>query len=398
MKHSMKNAPLVIIGSGLAGYSLAREYRRLDQDREVLMITADDGAYYSKPMLSTAFAKQQTSQQLVIKTKEQMESQLGIRVLANMKVERIDRADKTVVCSDQAFKFSKCVVAVGASPREIPFAGDAGWNSLYKINHLHELAHFQQGVQHRKHVAILGSGLVGCEFMNDLVTAGYKVSVISQDAYPLQSFIPSREMADQLKAVYRDQWQVNWYLGQSIKALHHASPASTFDDGTYELMAMLANGETVEADIWLSALGLQVNTGLAENAGLKVNQGIVVDQYQRTSDDDIYAIGDCAELGGRLRQYVAPILHSCRALAKTLTGHFTAVEYPPMPVQIKTTQCPVVLHIPDTIDEYAQWQLTGEAQHQQALLKCDDQLHGFVLMGDAVSSKMNLLKALNMLV
>ena len=92
----------------------------------------------------------------------------------------------------------------------------------------------------------------------------------------------------------------------------------------------------------LSAVGLSANTALAQAAGLAVGRAIVVDRHLQTSDPDIFALGDCAEVEGRLLPFIMPILHAARALAKTLAGTRTAVVYPAMPVVLKTPACPAV--------------------------------------------------------
>ena len=378
--------PIIIIGSGLAGYTLVRELRRCDKERDILMITQQDGHFYSKPMLSTALAKQQTAEQLVMKTADEMASAHGITVLARVQVESLDTQNKQVKCSNgETYAYSACVLALGADPIRVPFSGDAV-DQLVSVNHLSDYANFREWLQGKKHIAVLGSGLVGCEFMNDLVTAGHTVSVISRDQYPLQRLIPDSNMGEEIKAVYQNDWNVNWYLDQSAQDINV--------HGTDQIQVTLKDGKNVVVDGVLSAVGLKANMTLAMEAGLEVNRGVVVNEYHETSQPQVYALGDCAECQGELRQYVAPIMHSSRALAKTLTGELTAVTYPSMPVVIKTTQCPVVSQMPDDVDERAQWQVEGQAPHQQALLKCDGQLLGFVLMGDATKQRQALLKQL----
>lgn len=85
-----EQAPIVIVGTGLAGYSLAREFRKLDPDTPVLMVTADDGISYSKPMLSTGFTKNKDAEGLAQASTDAMAAQLGVRIRTFTTVTGID--------------------------------------------------------------------------------------------------------------------------------------------------------------------------------------------------------------------------------------------------------------------------------------------------------------------
>lgn len=97
----------------------------------------------------------------------------------------------------------------------------------------------------------------------------------------------------------------------------------------------MANGQTLIADIVLSAIGLQPNISLAQSANIQTSRGVITNSLLETNQADIYAIGDCAEVNGTLLPYVMPIMQQARALAKTLSGQQTNVHYPAMPVAVK---------------------------------------------------------------
>ena len=144
----------------------------------------------------------------------------------------------------------------------------------------------------------------------------------------------------------------------------------------------------------LSAIGVQPNVDLAHWAGLKVNYGIVVDRNLRTSIPNIFAIGDCAELEGRVLPYVAPILAGSKALAATLLGEDTNVVYGPMPVAIKTTLFPLVASaVP--LGAHGHWNIQVKDQGIKALFeKQTGELVGMVLGGDAVKERAALSRRL----
>lgn len=140
----------------------------------------------------------------------------------------------------------------------------------------------------------------------------------------------------------------------------------------------------------LSAIGLQPNVALARAAGLETGAGIRTDRLLRTSEPDIYALGDCAEVDGLVLPYVIPITHGARALAKTLLGEPTEVLYPAMPVVVKTPACPAVVCPPPAPG--GDWSVSADADGVKALHRGPDgeSTDGFVLFGAHVKERMAL--------
>jgi rubredoxin-NAD+ reductase len=156
----------------------------------------------------------------------------------------------------------------------------------------------------------------------------------------------------------------------------------------------LSNGNELEVDFVLSAIGLKPHIMLATSANIKTNRGVLVNRYLETSVSDIYALGDCAEVEGHVLPYIAPILNCARALAKTLTDSRTAVEYPAMPVVVKTPAHPIAVCPPPKNME-GSWQIESTDQYTKALFYNNaQQLFGFVLTNDAVKERANLAKQL----
>ncbi|MCL5669420.1 MAG: FAD-dependent oxidoreductase [Gammaproteobacteria bacterium] len=108
--------PIVIVGAGLAGYTTARELRKLDKDTPLMLISADDGRFYSKPMLSNAYAQGKTAEQLALQDVAQMQTQLNATILVHTRVSGIDTAQHTLTCDGKTLPYSKLVLALGADP------------------------------------------------------------------------------------------------------------------------------------------------------------------------------------------------------------------------------------------------------------------------------------------
>ncbi len=374
--------PIVIIGTGLAGYTLAREFRKLDKETPLHLLTADDGRYYSKPMLSNAFHSNKTPEALAINTAEQMAGQLHARIDTHVSVSAIDTVAHRLTFNDQTIPYSKLVLALGADPIRIPVEGDAG-NAVLSINNLTDYTRFRAAASDAKHILILGAGLIGCEFANDLHTAGYAVEVVDLAPQPLGRLLPPRAAAalgDALAGL-----GVRWHFGCSVKSVHRHNSAYA---------AVLSDGSTIESDVVLSAIGLRPHTTLAADAGLKIQRGILTDHHLQTTAADVYALGDCAEVAGLVLPFVMPIMHAARALAKTLSGTATAVQYPAMPVVVKTPALPVVI-APPPMQAAGTWQESGTGGDVRSVfVGPSDVLLGFALTGNAHAEKNALTKQL----
>lgn len=375
-------SPITIIGSGLAGYTLAREIRKLDQEIPLTIITADDGRYYSKPQLSSALTHNKTAAALGLMNAERMGTQLKASIINNTWATAIDIQKQFVTAGEQVLPYSQLVLALGAEAIKVPFAGDAAAKIL-TVNNLQDYERFRNAIEGKQHIAIIGAGLVGCEFANDLCNGGYQVSVIALSETPLNLLLPSA--AGKAVATGLAQAGIDWHLGCSVKTVE--------TKGTGFILT-LSNDQQIQADVVLSAIGLKPSVNLAETAGIKVERGIVVDRLLQTSASNVYALGDCAELDEHVLLYVMPLVLGAKALASTLLGQPAPVCYPPMPIIIKTPACPVVVHPPLGVND-GKWITTGEGVNIKALFYDNQQqLQGFALTGTAVEEKMQLVELL----
>lgn len=372
--------PIIVVGSGLAGYSVIRELRKLDREVPVILLSRDGGDYYSKPMLSNAFAQGKDAAALVQTPAAEMAKQLGISVRSHIEVQSIDVAAKCLTTTQGELRYSRLVLAMGADPIRIPMQGDAA-DAVLSVNDIADYAHLRESMQGAKRIAIMGGGLIGCEFANDWAVAGFAVSVIDPGPYPLASLMPQAagsQLLTPLAAI-----GVDWRFGTSV---------SRVDSATTGYTLTLADGSQLQADIVLSAIGLRPRIALAQAAGLDVNRGIKVDAHLRSCDADIFALGDCAEIEGRVQPFVLPIMHAARALAKTLAGEDTAVVFPAMPVVVKTSAHPVVV-LPVARDAVGAWQTLASGNGiKMAFLDASDHISGFVLTGEFAAERSEMTK------
>lgn len=375
----MPQQPVVIVGSGLAGYAVARELRRLDTDVQVTLLSADHAGFYSKPMLSNALATGKTPDSILNTEAGKMAGQLNIVIRPYTRVDAIDAAGESVLLEDgERLGYGRLVLALGADPVRLAIPGE-GADEILSVNDLDDYRHFRECIEGKQHIAILGAGLIGCEFANDLAAKGYQVSVFDLSPQPLSRLLPEqagRFLQEKLASV-----GINFLLGTTVHKIGKT-------DGGYRLFYQ--DDQFVQADVVLSAIGLRPRIGLAEAAGISVNRGIQVDRYLQTSIQNIHALGDCAEVDGKVLPFIMPITHAGRALAATLAGTPTRLHYPAMPVLVKTPGCPTVVSPPDPHMK-GEWQIETSQDGVKALYQdAGGNLLGFALLGTATSERQTL--------
>jgi len=375
-------SPIVIVGSGLAGYTLLKEFRKRDTATPVTLVTADDGAFYSKPNLSNALTAGKSAAALASASAEKMAADLNATVLTGTRVSAIDTQSQRIRAGSGELEYARLILALGADPIPHGLSG-SGAAEVLAVNDLADYAVFRSAIEGKQRVTVLGGGLIGCEFANDLAQAGFAVDVVHLGDWPLERLLPveaGQRLADSLGAI-----GVTWHFGRTAKSVERTA-------GGYQVA--LDNGASLAADVVLSAIGLRPRTQLAQAAGIPINRGIVTDRLLETGAANVYAMGDCAEVEGLNLPYVQPLMVQARALAATLTGTPTPVVYPPMPVMVKTPAHPVAV-LPPKVGAAGGWQVECNDTGICALhLDDSGRLQGFALTGSETSRRNALAKEL----
>jgi rubredoxin-NAD+ reductase len=372
-----------------------------------------------------------------------MAETLNVTLLAFTKVTSIDTArhELTLQSSsvNRALSYGQLVLATGAQPIRSAIAGNAAAQVL-SVNSLDDFSAFyaklagpfssspgneaatsqphngtEAGTSNqsneanfvKKSVLVIGAGLIGCEFANDLLQAGHSVHVVDPSPRPLAALLPEAASL-QLQLALQDLG-AKWHFGTTVQAVDavqalevsagqspHAQAQRVDEAIGTQLCVTLADGTQVQVDAVLSAIGLRADTVLASSAGLACERGIVVDAYLQTSVEQVYALGDGAQYasaGGRTLPYVMPIMNAAKALAATLNGTKTELVFPLMPVAIKTPALPIVVSA-------AHPALTGnwvadaaEAEGLWRFMDSEAVQRGFVLTGKCTVRRMELSKA-----
>lgn len=385
---NLEDAPIVVLGSGLAGYGLIKELRKHDQDTPLMLVTADDGRSYSKPMLSTGFTRKKAADDLVQADAGSLGSQFHAKVWTMTRVLGIDTERQCLDLGngENSIHYRKLVLALGADTITPPIKGDA-LEYVYAINDLMDYDDFRKALVQNdvKKICIIGAGLIGCEFANDLLNGGYSVENVDPLGWCLPTLLP--EAAGRAVQRALEEHGARFHFGPLVSAVNKSS------DGE-GLVVSLNTGDTIDADIVVSAVGVRPRIELAKAAGITCNRGIVTDRKLQTSAPNVYAMGDCAEVEGHALVYVAPLMAAAKALGQTLAGVETAVTYPAMPVTIKTPFCPVVVS-PPPLDAAGEWHIQEEGNNVVAEFRSGEgDLLGFALTGEGTRQKLRLQKEL----
>ncbi len=384
MDHQNQSSPsrIVIIGSGLAGFTVIRELRKLDKAVPITLVTREPGYFYSKPMLSTALASNKSAEQLVSSNAEGMAAQLEITILDGLDVTEINTASQTIETSKGSIPYGKLVLGLGADQIRLPLQGNAA-KEVITVNDLEEYAQFRKAIAGKKRIVILGAGLIGCEFANDLVLGSYEVDVIDLAPQALGRLLP--EAAAQALQTKLSEAGVRWHFVTTVQSVDRIGESLT---------VTLANGTVITSDVFLSAVGLKPRLDLAKASGIATGTGITVNRQLETSAKNVFAIGDCAEVDGLVLPYVMPIMQAARALAPNLLGQPTNLTYPAMPVMVKTPALPTIVS-PPAKGAVGDWKInTVEGGLEARFESSDGKLLGFALLGTATAQRGALTKEL----
>src|SRR5450631_537127 len=308
---------VAIIGGGQAGGETATLLRQNRFEGRIVLIGEENSLPYMRPPLSKAFLAREiakdalTYKAAVAYDKAHVEMRLGERV------EEIDRRDKRLLLNDGAtFGYDRLVIATGGRARELPVPGAALRNILY-LRTIADVELLQPLMESGRRLVIVGGGYVGLEVAAVAVKRGLAVTVL-ESASRVLARVTAPALSDFYERVHREAG-VHICTGETVSGFKAG------EDGAVGFVEC-TNGQTFAADFVLIGIGLVPNTELAEQAGLRLDDGIVVDQASRSSDPDIYAIGDCAMhahhgfLRRKIRiESVPNALEQARAVAASIT-------------------------------------------------------------------------------
>ena len=296
---------VIIIGYGMAGARLGAELRSRSADVKVTACSAEPHPAYNRILLSTLLAGKVTEDDLALAgPAADVDVRLGVPVVA------LDRARRVVVTADDEWSYDAVVLATGARAVLPPVAGlvtadghVADGASVFRT--LDDCRRITAAADTGRSAMVLGGGLLGLEAARGLAGRGLAVTLVHSGGHLMDRQLDPAAGAV-LTRTLRD-------LGVRVRL---RARAVAWDGHTLSL----ADGPDVCGDQLVVACGVRPDTTLAAAAGLAVGRGVLVDDTLRTSDPDVYAIGDCAEHRGTVYGLVAPAWDQAATVADRLTG------------------------------------------------------------------------------
>lgn len=374
------NNGIVIIGSGFAARQLVKNIRKLDAAVPLTLIAADSIDEYNKPDLSHVVSRGQTAADLTLQTAGEFAEQYNLNLFPQTWVSDIDAQAKVVKSQQREWHYDKLVLATGASTIVPPVPGK---ELMLTLNSQQEFGAAQHVLRDAQRVLIIGGGLIGTELAMDFNRAGKAVTVVDNSASILSSLMPP-EVSSRLQHRLTDTG-VHLLLKTQLQSLEQTATG---------IRAHVDRHRHVDVDAVVAATGLRPETALARHAGVEINRGVKVNSALQTSNPDIYALGDCAEINGTVLPFLQPILLSAMCLAKNLLGQRGELKLPPMLVKVKTPDLP--LHLAgETRREDLTWNIATSAQGMLAQGYDDtQQLRAFVVSEERMKEAFALLKSL----
>lgn len=300
---------LVIIGNGMApGRMLEHLLEAAPGRYAVTIFNAEPRVNYDRIMLSPVLSGEKTYEQIVIHG-DGWYIDNGITLYKGHRIVAIDHAAKTVT-SDRGVTepYDRLVIATGSVPFVIPVPGTE-LPGVITYRDLDDVEAMLLAAQSRDRAVVIGGGLLGLEAAAGLKSRGMDVTVLhvnptlmERQLDPAAGYLLQRELER-----------------RGIRVLTKANTKAIMGHDKAEGVE-LDDGRIVPATLVVMAVGIRPNAGLAREAGLAVERGIVVDEGMRTSDPDIYALGECAQVGGQCYGLVAPLYEMARVAAARLSG------------------------------------------------------------------------------
>jgi nitrite reductase (NADH) large subunit len=323
----MSKQKLVIIGNGMApGRMLEHLFEQAPDAYDVTIFNAEPRVNYDRIMLSPVLSGEKTYEEIIIHG-DGWYIEHGVMLYKGHKVVAIDREAKTVTSEHgETVPYDKLVIATGSNPFIIPVPGK-DLRGVLTYRDLDDVTAMMLAAQSRDKAVVIGGGLLGLEAAAGLRARDMDVTVVH-----LMPTLMERQL--DAAAGYLLQRALE---DRGIKVLTKANTKAILGDGRVEGVE-LADGTIIPASLVIMAVGIRPNADLAKAVGLDVKRGIVVDGGMRTSDPDIFALGECAEVDGQIYGLVAPLYEMARVAASHLAGDASVqFAHSDTPTKLKVT-------------------------------------------------------------
>lgn len=306
---------LVIVGAGQAAFSLAAKLRALRDERPITIIGSEDVLPYQRPPLSKKYLMGEMSFDRLQFRDAEWFAQNNVDIRLSTWVEEIDRGAKTVRMQDGSrLSYDKLALATGAAPRTLPAGVGGDLDGVLTVRDKRDADRLMADMKPGRRLLVIGGGYIGLEAAAVARHLGLEVTLIEMADRILQ-----RVAASETARIMRDIHQAH---GVSIR--EKTGLVRLIGKDGHVSAAELSDGTVLDVDFVIVGIGVLPNDRLARESGLDIGNGILVDEFTRTSDPDIHAMGDCALLpldGAQVRlESVQNAVDQAEAAALVLAG------------------------------------------------------------------------------
>ncbi len=315
---------IVVVGAGQAGASAVGKLRSLGFDGTVSLVGRENELPYQRPPLTKKYLLGELdAERLLIKPRSFYE-QHAINLHLGVEAKAIDRQRRTLALSNgHELAWDRLLLSTGTRPRQLPASLVGELTNVHTIRTRNHVDHLTPVISGAKSALIVGGGYIGLEVAAVVRQLGIATTLVEAGDRILQ-----RVAAVQTSRLFADLHRTNGVVIHEVTGLETLEPCAQ-----NRCRAKLSNGEQLDVDIVLVGIGVEAETHLAEAAGLGIANGIEVDDHCRTSDENIFAAGDCTSFpwrGRRLRlESVQNAIEQAEAAAANMLGH--ATPYDPVP-------------------------------------------------------------------
>ena len=299
--------PYIIVGTGPVGIRTAQELLRVDPTHPMLIFGNEPWEPYNRVRLSSLLAGQVTWPEIVNTLDIPKESDIVQH--HNCAIVAVDRAARTVTdIIGQVHSYSKLILAVGSRPH-IPAIPGMDKSGVFTFRDMNDVTQLMARSARSHRTVILGGGLLGIEAARALQRANTEIIMIQHSAR-----LMGHQLDDDASEFLR-----SYVTGLGVEVILSDSVKHVVGDDRVSGV-QLRSGKLIHCDTLVLATGIRPNVELARQLGLRIGQGIKVDDQLRTSDPNIYAVGECAEHRGRVYGLVAPGLDHASVAAHDING------------------------------------------------------------------------------
>lgn len=368
---------LVIIGGGMAAARLVEELTARAPERYDITVLGEEKALpYNRVLLSSLLACEVEAAEINLKPQQWWDDR-HVRVICGARAVSIDTRQRSVrLQSRPAIPYDTLVLATGSAPVQLPLPG-VDLPGVVTFRTRDDVAAMQCLSKRNAKAVVIGGGLLGLEAAYGLAKAGAQVAVVH-----LMDRLMERQLDVRGGAILKDSLEA-----RGIEILLEAQSAAI--EGAEKAESLrLADGRVLPADLVVMAVGIRPRAELARESGLAVERGIVVDDKMRTSAEDIYAVGECAEHRGVCYGLVEPAYEQARIVADQLVGSGNAYDGSLLATNLKVSGVDV-FSAGDFLGAAGTEAITffdpDQGVYRKLVVK-DGSLAGAVLLGDATDA------------